>query len=170
MPVSSIVSQQHQSQNQSLKEISGQHAVDIECTRAFSEYATADDQVEAMERLNDAHIMEKIKNQHQIQEEEEVGPDPDKGGGGGGGDDDISTTGSVADSTIAADESEIIHTANQFLQLLAKQRSYVLRNKLPSSATVTLNTVEQIYLIAKLQDVENKQTYSAIGVLYRPFY
>ena len=91
----------------------------------FREYATADDWVEITERLNDAQIVEKIKNWHQIQEEEEVGPDPDEDDN-----DDISTTGSVAESVTAADESEIIHTAYKFLQLLAQQRAYVLRNKI----------------------------------------
>ena len=113
----------------------------------FSENSIADDQVETTERLNDAQIVEKIKNCHEIQEQEDVGPDPDKDDHD---DDDISTTGSVAESTTAADESEIIHTANQFLQLLAKHRAYVLRNKLTSSATVALNTVEQILLDSKI--------------------
>ena len=53
---------------------------------------------------------------------------------------------SLTESTTADDESEIIHTANQFLQLLAQQRAYELRYKLPSTATITLNTVEQILL------------------------
>ena len=90
--------------------------------------------------------MEKIKTQHQIQEEEEVGQDPDEDDH----DDNNISTGSVAESTTAADESEIIHTANHFLQLLAQQRAYVLRNKLPSSATVALNTAEQILLNSKI--------------------
>ena len=97
--------------------------------------------------MNDALIAEKIKNQHQIQEEKEIQPDPDKDYHD---DNDISTTGSVAESTTSADESEIIHTANQFLQLLAQQRGYALRNKLSSMATVTLNTVEQILLDSKI--------------------
>ena len=113
----------------------------------FNKYTTADDIMETTERLNDAQIVEKIKNWHQIQEVEEVGPDPDEDDHDGN---DISTTGSVAESTTAADESEIIHTANQCLQLLAQQRTYVLRNKLPSSATVTLNTFEQILLDSKI--------------------
>ena len=110
----------------------------------FSEYATADDWVETTERLNDTKIVKKIINWHQIQEEEEAGPDQDKD------DNDISTTGSVAESTTAADESEIIHTANQFFWLLSQQRAYILRNKLPSSATVVLNTVEQSVLDSKI--------------------
>ena len=43
----------------------------------FSEYAADDDRVETTKRLNDAQIVEKIKNWHQIQEEEEAGPHPD---------------------------------------------------------------------------------------------
>ena len=106
---------------------------------SFSEYVTVDDQVETNEWLNDAQFLEKIKNRHQIQKKEEVGPDPDNDDHDD--DDDISTTGSVVESTKGADESEIIYTANQFLWLLGQQRAYILRNKLPSSATVALNTV-----------------------------
>ena len=112
--------------------------------------------------MNDAQIVEKIKNQCQIQEEEEVGPDPDEDDDD---DNDISTTGSVAESTTAADEIEIIYTAHQFLQLLAQQRTYVLRNKLPSSATVTLNTVEQILLDSKITTCRKETNFSSFSTI-----
>ena len=76
-------------------------------------------------------------------EEQEDGEDPDS-------DDNVSTTGSVAGSTTAADESEIIHTSNQFLHTIAQQKTYVLRNTLPSGATDTLNNLEQSLLDSKL--------------------
>ena len=97
--------------------------------------------------MNNAQVIEKIINRYQIEEDEEALPDPDEDDHD---DNDISTTGSVAESTTATDESEIIHTANQFLWLLAQQRAYVLRNKLPSSATLALNTVEQIVLDSQI--------------------
>ena len=78
----------------------GQHAADIKCKVPFSEYATADDQLETTERLNDAQIVEKIKNRHQIQQEEEVQPDPDEDDHDD--DENISITGSVAESTTVA--------------------------------------------------------------------
>ena len=79
----------------------------------FSEYATADDQVETTERLSEAEIVQRVQGCHHPEEgeEQEDGEDPDLDNS----DDDVSTTGSVAGSTIAADESEIIQTSNQFL-------------------------------------------------------
>ena len=64
----------------------------------FADYATADDAVEMTERLSDAEIVDQVKGRNQPEEEE----DPD---------DVIPTSGSVADSTTAADESEIINTS-----------------------------------------------------------
>ena len=72
----------------------------------FADYATADDAVEMTERLSDADIVDQVKGRNQPEEQEE-GEDPDD-------DDVISTSGSVADSTTAADESEIIQTSTQF--------------------------------------------------------
>ena len=83
-------------------------------------------------------------------------PDPDEDDHS---DDDILTTGPVAESITFAGESEIIYTTNQFLQLLAQQRAYVLRNKLPSSATVALNTVEQILLDSKITTCRKQTSY-----------
>ena len=118
----------------------------------FNEYATADDQVEMIERLSEAEIVWRVQGHHHPEEgeEQEDGEDPDS-------DDGMSTTGSVAGSTTAADESEIIHTANQFLCTTAQQKAYVLRNKLPSGAIDALNNVEQFILNSKLMSCR-KQT------------
>ena len=62
----------------------------------------------------------------------------------------MSTTGFVAGSPTAADESEIIHTSNRFLHTIAQQKAYVLRNKLPSGAMDALNNLEQFILDSKL--------------------
>ena len=54
-------------------------------------------------------------------------------------------------STTAADESEIIHTSNQFLHVqLHSKRLNVLRNKLLSGAIDALNNLEQFILDSKL--------------------
>ena len=64
--------------------------------------------------------------------------------------------GSVADSSTATDESEIIHTSTQFVHLIAQQKAYVLQNKLPLGTLDALNT-EQFVLASKLKDCR-KQT------------
>ena len=65
----------------------------------------------------------------------------------------LSTTGSAAGSTTAADESEIIHTSNEFLCTTAQQKAYILRNKLPSGATDAFNNLEQFTLDSKLKEL-----------------
>ena len=57
------------------------------------------------ERLSDANIVDQVKGRNQP--EEGKGEDPDDYTV-------ILTSGSVADSTTAANESEIIHTSTQF--------------------------------------------------------
>ena len=110
----------------------------------FSEYATADNQVEMTERLSEAEIVQIVQDCHHPGGEEQTdGEDLDS-------DDDVSTTGSVAGSTTAADESEVIHTSKQFLCTIAQQKAYVLRNLFPSGATVALNNLEQFILNNKL--------------------
>ena len=113
----------------------------------FADYATADDTVEMTERLCDADIVDLVKGRHQREEEREDLDD----------DDVISSSGSVSDSTTAADESEIIYISTQFLCIIAQQKAYVLRNKLPSSTFDTLNTIEQSVFAASLNLVK-KQT------------
>ena len=118
----------------------------------FADYATADYAVEMTERLSDADIVDLVKGRNKTEEEEE-GEDPDDS------DDDhsVSSSGSVSDSTTAADESEIIHTSIQFLCLIAQQKAYVLRNKLPSNTLDALNTIKQTVLTGKLTSCK-KQT------------
>ena len=64
--------------------------------------------------------------------------------------------GSVTDSTTAVDELEIIHSSTQFLHIIAQQKAYVLRNKLPSSTIDALNTIEQTVLASKLMSCKNQ--------------
>ena len=115
----------------------------------FANYIAADDAVEMTERLSDAEIVDWVKGRNQPEEEEEE-EDPDD-------DNVISASGSVADSTTAADELEIIHTSTQFLHVIAQQKAYVLQNKLPSGTLDALNTVEQFVLASKLKACKNKQ-------------
>ena len=67
-------------------------------------------------RLSDAEIVVQVKGRNQPEEEGEDSDDDD--------DDDFrSTSGYVADSTTAADESEIIYTSTQFLHVIAQQKA-----------------------------------------------
>ena len=94
--------------------------------------------------MSEAEIVQRVQGHHYLEEEEhEDREDPDS-------DDIVSTTGSVAGPTTAADESEIIHTSNQFLHIVAQQKAYVLRNKLPSGVIDALNNLEQFILDSKL--------------------
>ena len=81
-------------------------------------YTTTDDQVETNERLSQAEIVQREQGSHHPEEgeEQEDGEDPDS-------DDDMSITGSVAGSTTVADETEIIHTSNPFLNIVAQQKA-----------------------------------------------
>ena len=66
--------------------------------------------METNERLREAEIVQRIQGCHHPEDGEEQEDEEDLDS-----DDYVSTTGSVAGSTIAADESDIIHTSNQFL-------------------------------------------------------
>ena len=112
---------------------------------------TADDAVEMTERLSYADIVDLVKGRNQPEEEEE-GEDPDDDDD----DDDVSSSGSVSDCTTAADESEIIHTSAKFLCMIAQQKTYVLRNKLPSRSLDALNTIEQSVFARKLKSCKKK--------------
>ena len=122
---SCALSQQHQSQSQNLKEMSGDNIqLILNVQVPFSEYATADVQVETTERLSEAEIVWRAQGHHHPEGEEQDGEDADS-------DDNVSTTGSVAGSTTAADESEIIHTSNQFLHTVAQQKDMFLEISCP---------------------------------------
>ena len=75
-------------------------------------YVTADDNVETSERLSDADIVDAVRNQHSPDTGDEDGEDPDS-------DDDAEVVDPNADSTVAADESEINVSSTQFLHPIA---------------------------------------------------
>ena len=74
--------------------------------------------METTERLSEADFVWRVQDCHHPQEgeEQEDGGDPES-------DDNVSTTDSVAGSTTAGDESEIICTSNQFLHTIAQQKT-----------------------------------------------
>ena len=129
----------------SWKKCLGQHSVDLNVQVPFSEYATANDQVEMTERLSEPENYPESTRLHPSwrRRRKEDGEDPDS-------DDDVSITGSSAGLTTAADESEIIYTSNQFLHTISQQKTCILRNKLPSGAIDALNNLEQFILDSKL--------------------
>ena len=67
-------------------------------------------------------------------------------------------------STSAADESEIIHTSNQFICTVAQQMAHILRKKLPSGTIDALYNVEQFILDSKLISCR-KQIFSLFSTI-----
>ena len=127
----------------------------------FADHGTADDAIEMTERLSDADIVDLVKGRNQTEAEEE-GEDPDDDDDN---DDSISSGDSVTDCTTAADESEIIHSSTQFLHIIAQQKAYVLRNKLPSSTIDALYSIEQTVLASKLTSCKKTNQYIVIFYL-----
>ena len=116
----------------------------------FEIYATADDNVETSERLSEADTVDVVRKWHNPDADDEDGEDLDS-------DDDAEVVDSSADSTVAADESKIIASSNQFLHTISQQKAYVLCHKLPDAALDALNSVQQIVIDFRLSTCK-KQT------------
>lgn len=108
-----------------------QRALDIEVP--FEEYATADDDVQAGERLDEGDIVAAVlaDNSDVI---EEPGEDPD---------DDDSDSETEEESSRAASEKEIIHTTDQCMRIIGQMKAFALRNKLANEAMQFLSNFEQ---------------------------
>ena len=55
------------------------------------------------------------------------------------------------DDSIAANESEIIHTSNQFLRILDQMKAYALRNQLSQEAHNNIDNLSSILLQSKVR-------------------
>ena len=122
----------------------------------YADYATADDTLDKTERQSDAEIVDWVKGRDQPEQEEEgQDPDDDDDDNNNDNDDVISTSGCVADSTAATDESEIIHTSTQCLHVIAQQKAYKINyHQVFLMLSIMLNN---LCLLANLKLVENKQ-------------
>ena len=54
------------------------------------------------------------------------------------------------DDAVAANESEIIHTSNQFLHILDQMKAYVLHNQLSREAHTNIDNLSSILVQSKV--------------------
>ena len=98
----------------------------------YETYATADDNVKTSGSLSEAGSVDVIRKQHNPGTDDEDCEDPDSDNDAEVvGSDVDSSQDSNANSTVAADEGEIIASSYQFLCTIAQQKAYVLCHKLP---------------------------------------
>ena len=104
-----------------------QNIFDVNCT--FEEYATVDDHAESSQPMTDEDIINAVCNHDSpsAHSESSTPENPDLIS-----DDDLDVESN--DNSVAANESEIIHTSNQFLRILDQMKAYALRNQLSQEA------------------------------------
>ena len=109
----------------------------MNCT--FEEYATADDHAESSQPMTDEDIINAVCNHDSpsADSESSTPEDPDLIS-----DDDLDAESN--DDSIAANESEIIHTSNQFLHILDQMKAYALCNQLSREAHANMDNLSSI--------------------------
>ena len=120
-----------------------QNIFDVNCT--FEEYATADDHAESSQPMTDEDIIDAVCNHDSpsADSESSTPEDPDLIS-----DDDLDVESN--DDGIAANESEIIHTSNQFLHILDQMKAYALRNQLSREAHNSIDNLSSILVQSKV--------------------
>ena len=114
----------------------------------FAEYATHDNRVESLERMDDAAIIKAVASEHETVAVDE-NEDPDAS---------HSEEGVVeCDDTREAQEEEITKTSTEFLCIIAQQKAYILCNKLPKSLLKELANIENAIITSKAKS-SNTQT------------
>ena len=115
-----------------------QNIFDVNCT--FEEYVTADDHAESSQPMTNEDIINAVCNHDSpsADSESSTPEDPDLTS-----DDDLDAESN--DDDVAANESEIIHTSNQFLCILDQMKAYALHNQLSQEVHTTL-TISAVYL------------------------
>ena len=121
-----------------------QNIFDVNCT--FEEYATADDHAESSQPMTDEDIINAVRNHDSPSADSECSTpeDPDLIS-----DDDLDAESNHDD--IAANESEIIHTSNQFLHILDQMKAYALRNQLSWEAHTSIDNLSSILVQSKVR-------------------
>ena len=120
-----------------------QNIFDVNCT--FEEYATADDHAESWQPMTDEDIINAVHN-HDISSadsESSTPEDPDLTS-----DDDVDAESN--EDRVAANESEIIHTSNQFLCILDQMKAYALCNQLSWEAHTNIDNLSSILVQSKV--------------------
>ena len=121
-----------------------QNIFDVNCT--FEEYATTDDHAESSQPMTDEDIISAVCNHDSPSPDSESSTpeDPDLIS-----DDDLDVESNV--DSVAANESEIIHTSNQFLRILDQMKAYALRNQLSREAHTSIDNLSSILVQSKVQ-------------------
>ena len=117
---------------------------DVNCT--FEEYGTADDHAESSQPMTDEDIINAVCNHDSpsADSESSTPEDPDLTS-----DDDLDAESN--DNGIAANESEIIHTSNQFLRILDQMKAYALCNQLSREAHTNIDNLSSILVQSKVR-------------------
>ena len=115
----------------------------MNCT--FEEYATADDHAESSQPMTDEDIINAVCNHDSpsVDSESSTPEDPDLISNN---DLDVESN----DDGIAANESEIIHTSNQFLRILDQMKAYALHNQLSQEAHNNIDNLSSILVQSKV--------------------
>ena len=121
-----------------------QNIFDVNCT--FEEYATADDHAESSQPMTNEDIINAVHNHDSpsADSESSTPEDPDLTS-----DDDLDAESN--DDGIAANESEIIHTSNQFLRILYQMKAYALCNQLSWEAHTNIDNLSSILVQSKVR-------------------
>ena len=121
-----------------------QNIFDVNCP--FEEYATADDHAESSQPMTDEDIINAVRNHDSpsADSESSTPEDPDLIS-----DDDLDADSN--DDGVAAIESEIIHTSNQFLRILDQMKAYALRNQLSREAHTSIDNLSSILVQSKVR-------------------
>ena len=120
-----------------------QNIFDVNCT--FEEYATADDHAESSQPMTDEDIINAVCNHDSpsADSESSTPEDPDLISN-----DDLDVE---SNDGVAANESEIIHTSNQFLHILDQMKAYALRNQLSREAHTSIDNLSSILVQSKVR-------------------
>ena len=121
-----------------------QNIFDVNCT--FEEYVTADDHAESSQPMTNEDIINAVCNHDSpsADSESSMPEDPDLTSN-----DDLDAESN--DDGIAANESEIIHTSNQFLCILDQMKAYALCNPLSWEANANIDNLSSIPVQSKVQ-------------------
>ena len=120
-----------------------QNIFDVNCT--FEEYETADDHAESSQPMTDENIINAVRNHNSPSESESSTlEDPDLTP-----DDDVDAESN--EDGVAANESQIIHTSNQFLHILDQMKTYALRSQLSWKAHTNIDNLRSILVQSKVR-------------------
>ena len=120
-----------------------QNIVNVNCT--FEEYATADDHAESSQPMTDEDIINAVCNHDSpsADSESSTPEDPDLIS-----DDDLDAGSN--DNSVAANESDIIHTSNQFFRILDQMKAYAVHNQLSQEAHNSIDNLSSILVQSKV--------------------